>query len=72
MKKEGTLGETPSKRDAKTINIDPKIVQKTRCEKSAKNEKNGGDGVHAAPPQEHFISKDPSEVIYLMKKEKHQ
>ena len=29
--------------------------------------KNGGDDVHAAPPQKHSNFKDPTEVIYLQK-----
>ena len=27
----------------------------------------GGDGGHAAPPQEHYNFKDPTEVTYLNK-----
>ena len=49
------------------MEIYPKFVHEVWCKKSAKV-KSGGERGHTAPTQEHFNFKDPSEVIYLMKK----
>ena len=48
--------------------IDPKIVHESWSNKKSEKAKNGGDGVHAAPPQKHSNFKDPTEVIYLKDK----